>query len=120
MSEKELWQELLQRTENFRDYVGTSDNEDVAYSDEDMKFNYALQDIYLTLKRDITFFEESNQKPLSGEKRIKLICSRVYESIAIAYLDELFLIFRDFQRLYQDVFDICLFMTLAMFIQARF
>ncbi|MBM6723290.1 hypothetical protein [Pseudoflavonifractor phocaeensis] len=109
MSEKELWQEWLQRSKNFRDYVGTSDNEDVAYSDEEMMFNYALQHIYLTLK-----LEESNQKPPSEEERIKLICSRVYDAIADS--NELFLIFRKFQPLYQDIFDICLFMTLSMFI----
>ena len=116
MSEKELWQDWLQRSKNFRDYVGTSDNEDVAYSDEEMKFNYALQHIYLTLKCDIPFSNQQDQKPLSGEEKIKLICSRVYDAIADS--NELFLIFRNFQPLYQDIFDICLFMTLAMFIHA--
>lgn len=121
MSEKALWKDLLDREKKFRDYDsslarGGDANNNIGFDidDIDILFGLTLQEVYLTLKYNIATLDSNYEKPLSDVETLKLIYSRVYDDIA--YSEEPFYDFIDPQSLYYEVFDICLFMTLSMFI----
>ena len=114
MCEKLLWQELLDHAKNFDDikdglHFSPSSDESI-----DTPFYYHLENVYLTLKADISCWERMHGYQLDDRKKLELIYQRCFNFSKMNEKD--YEIFSEGHPFYQDVYNICLFMTVCEFL----
>lgn len=96
---KKLWQDLLDREKNFHDGGKWA-------LPEDDPFLAEFEGLYRGLEADFP--------KLGNASRLRLIYSRTYDFLTT--FDSVFAIFGRKTPLYEEVFDVCMFMGLCMFL----